>query len=114
MAKAPAAAGAKKPKAPSKSEVLNSIAEQTSVPKKDVVAVLEALSSEIKKAMSGKGPGMFQIPGLVKITRKHVPAKPAQKNVPNPFKPGEFMDRPAKPASKKIKVTALKNLKDMA
>jgi nucleoid DNA-binding protein len=115
MAKAPAApSGAKKPKAPSKSEVLNSIAESTNVPKKDVAAVLEALASEIKKAMSGKGPGMFQIPGLVKITRKHVPAKPAQKNVPNPFKPGEFMDRPAKPASKKIKVTALKNLKDMA
>jgi len=114
MAKAPAAAsGAKKAKAPSKSEVLNSIAEETNVPKKDVAAVLEALTNEIKKAMSGKGPGMFQIPGLVKITRKNVPARAAQKNVPNPFKPGEFMDRPAKPASKKVKVTALKNLKAM-
>ena len=115
MAKAPAAApGAKKPKAPSKSDVLNAISEETNLGKKDVAAVLDALAKEIQKAMSGKGPGAFQIPGLVKITRKHVPAKPAQKNVPNPFKPGEFMDRPAKPASKKIKVTALKNLKDMA
>lgn len=115
MAKAPAApSGAKKPKAPSKSEVLNSIAEETNVPKKDVAAVLDALANEIKKSMSGKGPGVFQIPGLVKISRKNVPARPAQKNVPNPFKPGEFMDRPAKPASKKIKVAALKNLKDMA
>ena len=115
MAKAPAApSGAKKPKAPSKSEVLISIAEATNVPKKDVAAVLDALAEEIKKAMGGKGPGVFQIPGLVKITRRHVPARPAAKNVPNPFKPGEFMDRPAKPASKKIKVSPLKNLKDMA
>jgi hypothetical protein len=49
----------------------------------------------------------------VKIEKKKVPARPAQKNVPNPFKPGETMDRPAKPASVKVKVRALKNLKDM-
>ena len=30
------------------------------------------------------------------------------------FKPGELMDRPAKPAYSKVKVRALKNLKDMA
>lgn len=112
MAKAPAATGAKKAKAPSKSEVLNSIATETNVPKKDVAAVLDALTSEIEKAMSGKGPGMFQIPGLVKITRKNVPAKPAQKGVKNPFT-GEIRDVPAKPATKKVKVTALKNLKAM-
>jgi hypothetical protein len=34
--------------------------------------------------------------------------------VPNPFKPGETMDVPAKPASTKVKLVALKNLKDMA
>jgi nucleoid DNA-binding protein len=112
MAKAPAATGAKKAKAPSKSEVLNAIANETNVPKKDVAAVLDALASEIQKAMSGKGPGMFQIPGLVKITRKNVPAKPAQKGVKNPFT-GEIRDVPAKPATKKVKVTALKNLKAM-
>lgn len=112
MAKAPAATGAKKAKAPSKSEVLNSIANETNVPKKDVAAVLDALATEIQKAMSGKGPGMFQIPGLVKITRKNVPAKPAQKGVKNPFT-GEIRDVPAKPATKKVKVTALKNLKAM-
>ena len=30
------------------------------------------------------------------------------------FKPGELMDRPAKPAYNKVKVRALKLLKDMA
>ena len=42
---------------------------------------------------------MFAALGLVKIEKKFVPARAAQKGVPNPFKPGELMDRPAKPAS---------------
>ncbi len=109
MAKAATAAK----KAPSKSEVTNNIAEATGLTKKQVAAVLEALAGEIKKALGNKGPGVFAIPGLVKVEKKKVPARPAQKNVPNPFKPGEFMDRPAKPASVKVKVRALKNLKDM-
>jgi nucleoid DNA-binding protein len=110
MAKAPATAAKK---APSKSEVTNSIAEATGLSKKEVLAVLEALSGEIKKSISSKGPGVFAIPGLVKIERKKVPARPAKKGVPNPFKPGELMDQAAKPASTKVKVRALKNLKDM-
>ena len=67
----------------------------------------------IKKSLSSRGPGMFTIPGLVKIEKKKVPARPARKGVPNPFKPGELMDIAAKPASTKVKVRALKNLKDM-
>ncbi len=109
MAKAATAAK----KAPSKSEVTNNIAEATGLSKKQVTSVLEALSGEIKKALSSRGPGVFAIPGLVKVEKKKVPARPAQKNVPNPFKPGETMDRAAKPASVKVKVRALKNLKDM-
>jgi nucleoid DNA-binding protein len=101
-------------KAPSKSEVLANISEATGVAKKEVSAVLEALGNEIKKSMSGKGSGMFAIPGLVKIEKKKVPARPARKGVPNPFKPGELMDVAAKPASTKIKVRALKQLKAMA
>lgn len=111
MAKA-AATAAKK--APSKSEVLNNLAEATELSKKQVTAVLEALANEIKKNMSNKGAGVFTIPGLIKITKKKVPARPAQKNVANPFKPGEFRDIPAKPAYQKIVVRALKSLKDMA
>ena len=42
------------------------------------------------------------------------PARPAKKNVPNPFKPGELMDVAAKPASIRVKVLPLKKLKDMA
>ena len=100
-------------KAPTKTEILNNIAEGTDLSKKDVTAVLEALSEEIRKALSSRGPGVFAIPGLIKIEKKKVPARPARKDVPNPFKPGELMDVAAKPASVKIKVRALKNLKDM-
>jgi nucleoid DNA-binding protein len=101
-------------KSPSKSEILAAVSEATGVAKKEVSAVLEALGNEIKKAMGNKGPGMFAIPGLVKIEKKKVPARPARKGVPNPFKPGELMDVAAKPASTKIKVRALKQLKSMA
>lgn len=113
MAKAPASAKKASAKAPSKSEVLNSIAEQTGLSRKQVSSVLEALSEEIRKSLGNRGPGVFQIPGLVKVTKQKVPARPARKGVPNPFKPGELMDQPARPAYTKVKVRALKNLKDM-
>ena len=98
-------------KAPTKTEVYNSIAESTGLTKKEVAAVLDALSSEINKALGSRGPGMFTIPGLVKITKKKVPAKPADPNYVNPFT-GE-KGRAAKPASTKVTVRALKALKDM-
>ena len=97
----------------SKSQLVANIAEAAGVAKKDVVAVLDALSEEIRKSLGNRGPGVCVLPGLVKIEKKRVPARPAQKGVPNPFKPGELMDRPAKPASNKIKVRPLKNLKGM-
>lgn len=100
-------------KALSKSQVVANIAETAGIAKKEVVAVLDGLAAEIKKNLSARGPGVFAIPGLVKIEKKKVPARPARKGVPNPFKPGELMDVPAKPASTKIKVRPLKSLKDM-
>lgn len=100
-------------KAPSKSEVLASISAATDLSKKEVSAVIDALANEIKKAMGNRGSGVFTIPGLVKVTKKKMPARPAQKNVRNPFT-GEMQDRPARPAYNKITVRALKNLKAMA
>jgi nucleoid DNA-binding protein len=95
-----------------KTEIMRSISETTNLPKKDVVAVMEALADEIQKALKGSGIGVFSIPGLVKVERRKVPARPAQKGVKNPFT-GELQDRPAKPASVKVRVRALKNLKAM-
>ena len=100
------------PKPPSKSEILAAVAEATGLSKKEVAAVLDAYAAEATKAIGKKGPGVFSALGLVKIEKKLVPARKAEKGVPNPFKPGELMDRPAKPAYQKIKVRALKLLKD--
>ena len=102
-------------KAPSKSEILNNIAESTGLARKDVAAVFDALTEEISRNIAKRtGVGQFTIPGLCKIEVKDKPAQPAKKGVPNPFKPGELMDVAAKPASRQVKVRALKALKDMA
>ena len=103
----------KGPKAASKTEILTAIAEETQLTRKQVSAVFEALSSQIAKNLGKKGPGVFALPGLVKIEKKAVPARPARKNVPNPFKPGELMNVAARKATTKIKVRPLKALKDM-
>ncbi len=99
-------------KAPSKSEVFANIAGATGLTKKQIASVFEALSKEISKSVGKKGPGVFQIPGLCKIVRKQIPAKPAQKGVLNRFT-GEVRDVPAKPARTTVRVRPLKALKDM-
>ena len=106
------AANSKKP--PTKSEIFAKIADETGLTKKDVAAVFESLNGQIKKNLGGRGaPGMFTIPGLMKMVVVKKPARKAQKGVPNPFRPGETMDIAAKPATKVVKVRALKGLKDM-
>jgi nucleoid DNA-binding protein len=98
-------------KAPTKTEIFTAIAEETQLTRKQVSLVFEALAGQIEKSVGKRGPGVFAIPGLVKIEKKDVPARPARKNVPNPFRPGETMNVAARKASKKIKVRPLKGLK---
>ena len=100
-------------KAPTKTEVLSSIADATGLAKKDVQAVLTSLAGLIGENISKKGCGVFTVPGLMKVKRVDKPARKAQSGVPNPFRPGELMDVAAKPASSTVKVLALKALKDM-
>lgn len=104
------AASAAKPA--SKSEIITRIAENTDLSRKQVKSVFEALSGEIQSAVSRKGPGVFAVPGLMKITVIQKPATKARKGI-NPFTKQEQMFK-AKPARKVIKVRPLKALKDMA
>ena len=106
MAKADAA------KALTKPELIDSLMAATELPRKDVLAVMDALTEEIKNSFGKKGPKAFVLPGLVKIDLKDVPKKPAKKGVKN-YLTGETYDMPAKPARKKIRVRALKALKDL-
>ncbi|MFO0917096.1 MAG: HU family DNA-binding protein [Planctomycetaceae bacterium] len=105
------AANAAKPL--SKSEILNALAESTGLSRKEVASVLDGLGGLIGKNIGKKGPGVFTVPGLMKI---QVIVKEATKAGvrPNPFKPGEMMKVAAKPARRVVKVRPLKSLKDMA
>jgi len=96
-----------------KTELTASVAEETGLAKKQVAAVLESLEGNIKKSLGRSGCGKFILPGLLKVEKVKVAARKARKGVPNPFKPGELMDVKAKPATTKIKVRPLKNLKGM-
>ena len=98
-------------KAPTKTEILNSIAEQTELSKKDVAAVFDALAGDIGKSLGKRGPGTFSIPGLCKILVQRKPATKARKGI-NPFTGEETMFK-AKPARKVVKIMPLKALKDM-
>ncbi len=99
-------------KAASKSEILTSIAESAQLSRKQVSAVFEGLSELIKNNVGKKGPGLFVVPGLMKIIVIQKPAVKARKGI-NPFTKQEQMFK-AKPARKVIKIRALKALKDMA
>ena len=97
----------------SKTEVLNALAEGTGLTKKQVSSVLDELTSLIATNIGDNGPGVFNVPGLMKVLVQRKPATPARTGVPNPFRPGELMDVAAKPARNVIKVRPLKGLKSM-
>ncbi|MEM7195925.1 MAG: HU family DNA-binding protein [Pseudomonadota bacterium] len=97
-----------------KTEMIKAIAEDTDMSAKEVKAVLESLGKVIEAHIKPRAAGVFKLPGMFKIQVVKKPATKAKKGVPNPFRPGETMDVAAKPASKRVKILPLKNLKDMA
>ena len=101
-------------KAMTKSQILTEIAESTELTKKQVAAVLDELGALIGRHINKRSVGAFTLPGLLKIKTVKKPATKARKGVPNPFKPGETMDVPAKPASTRVRITPLKKVKEMA
>jgi nucleoid DNA-binding protein len=93
-----------------KSAIYSDLAEGAGITRKQVTAVFDSLSTMMKKDLT-KGPKMFAVPGLMKITVNTKPATKARRGV-NPFT-GEEMMFKAKPARKVVKVRPLKGLKDM-
>ena len=98
----------------SKSTILAEIADVTDLSKKQVGAVLDELSVLIHRHIKKGAAGEFTLPGLLKIKTVKKAASKARKGVPNPFRPGELMDVTAKPGSTRVKVLALKGLKEFA
>ena len=95
----------------SKSEVLAGLASKTGLSRKQVASVLDGLGDTIGASLGKKGPGVFVIPGLVKIMVVNKPAQPAREGI-NPFT-GEKQMFKAKPARNVVKVRPLKKLKQM-
>jgi len=100
---------AKKGGPPTKSEILNQIAKETSLSRKNVAAVFDSLNGQIKKSL--RAHGLFTLPGLAKLKVVKKPATKAREGI-NPFT-GEKMMFKAKAASKKVRAMPLKNLKAM-
>lgn len=95
-----------------KGGIIKTLTDMTELPKKDILSVLEGLSTLIELHVKSRGPGKFIMPGLMKITVVKKAATPARKGI-NPFT-GEPAVFKAKPARRVIKIRALSKLKEMA
>lgn len=98
-------------KAMTKSEVVTALAEGTGLTKKEIVSVFEELSTLMGKNLGKRGPGVFNLPSLMKVKVIRKPATKARKGI-NPFTKEETVFQ-AKPARNVVKVLPLKALKDM-
>ena len=92
----------------SKSEFVEAVANQSGVDKKQVNAVLSALTDVVYKEL--KAQNEVVLPGLVKLTSVTKPAVPEREGI-NPFTKEKTMFK-AKPERKVIKPRPLKALKD--
>jgi nucleoid DNA-binding protein len=113
--KAPAASAAKSAPAVTtkmtKTGILNELADRTQLTRKQVGAVIDELESLIERHIKKRGVGEFTLPGLLKIRSVKRPAtKPRTGRNPAT---GEEIMIAAKPASIRVRVAALKRLKEM-
>jgi nucleoid DNA-binding protein len=94
-----------------KAQIITELANATDLDKKTVSGLFDELFALIQQQLAPRGPGEVVVPGLVKLrTVKKAPTKERQGI--NPFTK-EPMTIPAKPATKKIRATPLKGLKDI-
>ena len=103
------AAAVKKPM--TKSAIMEEIAENTGLNKKQVSSVLDELAVLIERHIKKKAAGQFTLPGLMKVEVKRRLATKARKGI-NPFT-GEETVFKAKPARNVVKIRPLKKIKDM-
>lgn len=89
------------------SEVLQAIAEETGLTKKQVTAVMDSFGAQMKKDLAKIG--VFSLSGLFKAVVVRRPATQARKGI-NPFTKQEVMFA-AKPARKVVKIRPAKALK---
>lgn len=101
---------ANKPKSMTKSAMLQELATATSLNKKQVGEVLDALTELIHRQLGKKGPGVVTIPGLLKLTKKFKPATKARQGLHPITK--VMTTFAAKPARNVVRARPLKALND--
>lgn len=106
-----AAPKAAAPKPATKSEIYAALAEKTGLSKKQVSGVFDSLAELIAKELGKKGPGVFVVPGLLKLRVVRRPATKAKQGI-NPFTK-EPMTIKAKPARNVVKAIPMKSLKEL-
>lgn len=94
-----------------KTAILNEIATNTSLSRAQVSSVMDELESVIERHIRKRSAGEFTLPGLLKIKAAKRPA--TKKRMGRNPATGEEIVIPAKPATTRVRVTALKKLKDM-
>ena len=94
-----------------KSAMIEEIAQNTELNKKQVSSVLDELAILIERHIKKRAPGQFTLPGLMKIEVKKEPATKKREGR-NP-RTGEKMIIKAKPAHKVVRIKPLKRVKDM-
>ena len=92
----------------SKTELVEAVAGQSGLEKKQVNAVLEALTDVVYREL--KEQHEVVVPGLLKLSTVTKPAVPEREGI-NPFKKEKTMFK-AKPERKVIKARPVKALKD--
>jgi nucleoid DNA-binding protein len=107
---APAPAEKPTAKPATKADIFTNLSEKTGLSKKEIASVFDAMSDLIARELGKKGPGLFMIPGLLKLKVVRKPATKAKQSV-NPFTK-EPMTVKAKPARNVVKAVPLKSLKD--
>jgi nucleoid DNA-binding protein len=98
-------------KAATKGEVFTKLATKSGLSKKQVSSIFEALTELIGSELGKKGPGLFVVPGLLKLKVVRKPATKAKTGI-NPFTK-EPMTYKAKPARNVVKALPLKYLKEL-
>jgi nucleoid DNA-binding protein len=94
-----------------KMAMLEWIAQNTGLTKKQASSVFDELTTLIESHLKKGAVGQFTLPGLMKIEVRRKPATKARKGI-NPFT-GEETTFKAKPARNVVKIRPLKKMKEM-
>jgi nucleoid DNA-binding protein len=106
-----ASAGTASKKLATKGEIFTKLAAKSGLTKKQVASVFDAMTDLIGNELGKRGPGVFVVPGLLKLKVVRKEATKAKQGI-NPFTKQPMIYK-AKPARNVVKALALKSLKEM-